>query len=113
MALMRLRGGVLASLRLDCVQRAYARGCKVVGAEGTIVWDYATGVRHFDARTRQWQEEAIAPAANEMYVAEMRHWLACLRGEASPLTTAADALRTLEIALAIRVAAKTGREIVP
>lgn len=112
MALMRLRTGVLAHVHLDCVQRAYARGCKVVGAEGSVVWDYATGVRLFDVRGKSWQEHAIAPDVNDMYVAEMRHWLECLRGEAAPLTSATDALRTLEVALAIRVAAKTGREIV-
>lgn len=46
-----------------------------------------------------------------MYLEEMRHFLACVRGEATPLVTGEDGRRVLDIALAARQSASTGMRI--
>jgi len=109
--LLRLRSGAIAHVHLDCVQRGYSRACKLIGTEGTLAWDFEAGVRLFTAERAKWEEHPVAADVNDMYVDEMRHWLACLRGEAAPVSTGADALETLRVALAVRMAAATGREV--
>lgn len=38
---LRHRSGAVSSLQLDYLDRGYRRGCRIVGAEGTVVWDWA------------------------------------------------------------------------
>jgi predicted dehydrogenase len=99
---LRIKGNVIAQVHLDCLQRDYVRTCKVVGEKGTLIWDFKQGVRHYDAATARWQDEAIAPDLNDMYVEEMRHFMSCARGEASPLVDGVTGKRVLEIALAAK-----------
>lgn len=111
LALLRLRSGAVATVHIDCVRRGYSRGCTIVGSLGTIAWELTSGIRVFTAETGAWREERIVPDVNEMYVDEMAHWLACLRGETPPLADGPDGLCTLKLALSAGIAAKTGREI--
>ena len=43
---------------------------------------------------------------NEMYLTEAQHFVACIRGEASPLTSGWDARETLRMALAAQRSAQ-------
>jgi scyllo-inositol 2-dehydrogenase (NAD+) len=54
---------------------------------------------------------AIAPDANDMYIAEMQHFLACVRGKETPRVTGVDGKRVLEIALAAKHSAQTRCEV--
>jgi predicted dehydrogenase len=103
---LQLANGVIAEVHLDCIQRGYARSCKLIGAQGTLTWDFKEGVRWFDGATNAWQEFKIAPDPNEMYVEELRHVLACVRGEVAPLVDGAQGKRVLEIALAAKRSAQ-------
>jgi predicted dehydrogenase len=111
LASLRLRSGAVASVHVDCVRRGYSRGGMIIGSRATATWELTGGVRLFTAESGTWQDESFVPDINDMYVDEMRHWLACLRGEAAPLTDASDGLRTLKLALSAALAAKLGREI--
>jgi predicted dehydrogenase len=104
---LRIKGNVIADVHLDCLQREYVRACKVVGEKGTLIWDMKQGVRHYDASTAKWEDEPIAPDPNDMYVEEMKHFVSCVRGEASPLVDGVTGKRVLEIALAAK---KSSRE---
>jgi predicted dehydrogenase len=109
--LVRFDAGFSAQLHLDYIQRIYTRSCKVIGEEGTIVWDIADGpVRWYSARTSRWTLfPAPAPySLNEMYLLELQHWLDCLRGDATPVNDLAEAWRVTQIALAARRAMATG-----
>jgi predicted dehydrogenase len=109
--LVRFAAGFSAHMHLDYIQRVYARSCKVIGEDGTVVWDIADGpVRWYSARTSRWRLFR-APATyslNEMYRLELQHWLACLRGEAAPVNDLFEAWRVTRIALAVRRAMATG-----
>ena len=103
---LRLSNNVIAEVHLDCVQRGYARNCKLIGDKGTLFWDFKTGV--FVG------QDAIltyAPDPNAMYLAEMRHFLACGRGEDKPRADGETGKRVLQIALAAKKSAATHAEI--
>lgn len=108
---LRLATGALAHLHLDALQRSYTRGCKLIGTEGTLVWDFASGVRHYSARSGEWKSFPIVPEKDEMYREELRHFLASVGGAARPLPTGGDGKRALEVALATRRAALERREV--
>ncbi len=95
--------GIVMEIHLDFLQRSYARNCKIIGEKGTLVWDYPEQqVRIFDSETKQWKTHPTPADPNEMYVAEMKHFLDCLQKKASPLVTGEDAKKTLEVVLAAK-----------
>jgi len=112
-----LRGNVLAQIHMDCIQRGYARNCKLIGDKGTLIWDFKTGVRYYDAEVNRWYEESIVPDPNEMYLQELRCLLACVQAEpplrdpVSPLADGRTGRRVLEIALASKQSARERREV--
>jgi predicted dehydrogenase len=112
--LLRFANGAIGTANLDYVQRAYHRTCRIVGEQGTITWDYAAGkVTWFTASTKTWQEEPN-PAGwvpNQMYVDELKHFLACLDGQATSTNDVAEARRVLQIALAAHDSSRTGKNI--
>lgn len=115
--LLRFASGIFGEVHLDYVQRAYTRVCVIVGDEGTLVCDLAKGgeIRIFDATSKGW--ETIPPpegwSANDMYVEEMKHFVACLRGEQKPMQDVAEATRVLDIALAAKASAASERFMRP
>jgi len=108
---LRFAGGVLGEVHLDSLQRAYARGGKLVGTDGTLVWDFAEGVRVYDAARRAWHPHPLVANPNDMYIEEIRQFLACVQDGAAPPVSGHDGRRALEIALAARVSAREGREV--
>jgi predicted dehydrogenase len=105
-----LRNNVLAEIHLDCIQRGYTRNCKLIGEAGTLFWDFKTGVRLLTAG-KEWHEFPLAPDPNQMYVDELRHFGACVRGEEKPQVDGATGKRILEIALAARRSAAAGTRV--
>jgi predicted dehydrogenase len=108
---LRLASGIIVEVHLDCIQRSYARNCKVAGEEGTLMWDFNEGVRLYLAATGRWETFPMTEKPNDMYVEEMRHFLACLCGEATPVVDGYTGRRVLEIALAARQSAAEGRAV--
>ena len=91
-----------AELHLDFVQRAYTRTCKVVGETGTALWDFnVQEVRWFSAEQPGWNSIPYVFEANDMYVAEMAHFLGSLGTGTGPmvdLEQGRDVIRLVEAA---------------
>lgn len=98
--------GTLGEVHLDCVQRGYSRRCVLIGSEATVRWDSATGLRITDAAGNG-HDEALIPAPNDPYVAELK---AFLDGE-STLATIADGVRVMVVIDAARRSSVERREI--
>jgi predicted dehydrogenase len=92
-ALLRFASGAQGEVHVDYLQRRYRRTIAIHGAEGSLTWD----------------ADGDAGDVNEMYMAEMRHFLACLAGEEEPRTTLRDAYEALLIGEAVRRSAGSGR----
>ncbi len=91
-----------AELHLDFVQRTYTRTCKVVAESGTALWDFTSQeVRWFSAEEPGWHSIPYVFEVNDMYVAEMRHFLESLGRGTGPLIDleqGRDLIRVVEAA---------------
>ena len=71
---------------MDYLQRVYSRSCKLIGTEGSLIWDFPAG------QTVLLRPNALPEVLcdfkmrilNEMYLGQLRHFLRCLSGEESP-----------------------------
>ena len=112
--LLRFSNGAFGSVHLDMVQKSMTRTCRIIGTEGTLTWDWSSHrARLFTGATGTWTElcDGQGIDSNDMYLDEMRHFLDCVRGYASPMVGGEDGLRALEIALAARRSSEEGHAV--
>ncbi len=112
--LLRMADGARVSLHLDYNQRPAAHWLEVVGSQGFLRWDYHAGeLRWRTAEMPAWEVEPDPPEfeRNDMFLAEMRHFLRVVAGEEQPRCSLADGVRALQIALAVHRASQTGRQL--
>jgi predicted dehydrogenase len=112
-ALLQLRfaSGALGHAHLDTLQRAYARGGKLVGTEGTLVWELMEGLRVYSTARGAWETRPMVTDPNDMYREEVRQFLDCVQHGVEPSASGRDGRRALEIVQAARTAAREGREV--
>lgn len=121
---LEFESSALGSVHLDYNQQPSVHVIEVIGSQGTIRWDHADGaVRLYQASTplqgevrdrgESWELFPAPPnfERNAMFLAEMRHFLAVVRGEASPACTLDDGIKALRLALAASQSAQTGHKI--
>ncbi len=111
---LRFSSGALGSVHLDYNQRPPAHHVEIIGTHGSMQWDNTEcGLQIFQADRDEWQ--ALHPPQgferNDMFLAEMRHFLAVARGEQSPACTLGDGIRALKLALAVHESQKTGHSV--
>jgi predicted dehydrogenase len=118
--LLRFRGGALGHLLVDVVAREAFRSLKLLGSEGVITWEWREHrVRLYDAASRAWREfpepepepEPGYIASDGMYVDEMRHFVAALRGEEAYHYSLEDDLRVLGVLYAAEESSATGTHV--
>lgn len=112
--LLRFSSGTIAEVHLDYVQRSYSRSCHIIGEAGTILWDFNEGrVELYTAENGKWQTFSQKPEydINEMYIEETKHFLQCIEENDRPMQDINGARRVLEIVLAAKEAAKTGKAV--
>lgn len=103
--IMTFASGATANIHLDMIDRAPTRNCRITGTEGTITWDGLTHqVRLWSSSKNDWYD--LHPASeidrNEMYLAEINHFLKCVEKGETPRVTGEDGKRVVEIAEAIK-----------
>jgi len=107
--LLRFENGAIGTVHMDYIQRVPSRTCRIIGDEGTIVWDYyGKKVNWFETKNNDWQEfEYTGFDRNDRFLAEMRHLIACLRGKEQPKVDVFKASQVLKLALAAKECART------
>jgi predicted dehydrogenase len=111
---LRFTGGGLGSLHLDYCQRPPSHRLELVGTHGTIRWDNADGaVQLYRLGQDQWSHFPPPPGfeRNTLFLDQMRHFLAVVRGEAFPLCTLNDGLQALRLALAVHRSGSQGKRV--
>ena len=107
-----MRSGVLASVHMDMTQRSPTRTCRIVGTDGTLLWDGLTGTVMKYLPGTGWsticEDDGIR---NEMYLKEIQHVFSCVRHETTPIVTYAEAIRTVQIANAARISSNNGQRV--
>jgi len=109
--LVEFGSGAVGSIHLDYIRRTYDCSLEVVGDEGTIQWCYQDhSVKWYVAREGRWHSMRWPNYDdNEMYLAEMLHFLRVLEDKEMPQLDVAGGSRILAVALAVKEAAKSQR----
>jgi predicted dehydrogenase len=117
---LRFENGMLGSVHLDYNQRPPAHRMEVVGTQGTLRWDNADGAALVYRASSDgappseaaWQ---IFPAVvgrtferNDLFLAEMRHFLDVAQHGAAPVCSLADGVQALRLALAALQSSQSG-----
>jgi predicted dehydrogenase len=104
--------GMLATIHVDVFGRQPRRTLHVSGDRGNVHVDVTKGeLQVYDAQAQSLNVVAIEAERNEMFVDEAKHFLACIRENATPRVSGEDALQTLAVCLAGQESSKTGRAI--
>jgi predicted dehydrogenase len=98
--------GVPVHVQQDLVRRPPVRRYEIVGEAGTIVWDYYAGTVAVaeDVRT-------FALDRNEVFMAELRHFLSCLADREQPVVDARGGANSLRIVLAAKESMSSGEAV--
>lgn len=114
--IVRFRSGAVATIHQDLIGRQPQENLEIIGSETTLHWDAKTHtVELYGVETKKREkvmydgEEEVDDAAT--YVAEMRHFLECVRTGEDPLITGEDGKRTLQLILAGLESARTERAV--
>lgn len=114
---LRFRSAAIGSLHLDYNQRPSAHHLEIIGTLGTLRWDNTNAqlslYRAGQAQPARWEAFPV-PAGferNDLFLAEMRHFLAVARGSEKSVCTLQDGVRALRLALGAHESAQTQRMI--
>jgi predicted dehydrogenase len=111
---LKFAGGAIGGLHVNYVQRPPVHRLEIVGTGGTLRWDNSDGVLHalrmpdafgtWSAEPGTAVSEQYPPPdgfeRNQLFAAQMRHFLEVASGVAEPLCTLHDGIRALELAMA-------------
>lgn len=100
-------------VHLDYLQKPPQRLCEIYGDAGKIRFDYYASVLEFceTATGRTAIQRFDRFERNQMFVDELKHFLACLRGETKPLVDLREAQRSLLIAQSAKTSLEEGKVI--
>jgi predicted dehydrogenase len=113
-AILTFENGALGHVHLDYNQQPPSHWLEITGTEGTMAWDQETGeAKVWRLSEKTW--EVFQPPGgfnrDALFLQEMEHFLAVVKGEAAPRCTLEDGFRALEIALAVRTSSDQGRRV--
>lgn len=103
---MAFAAGASGHVHVDFLQQPAEHRLQIVGTAGTATWLAHTHTARLYRPAKGWIE-AVAPPGytrNSLFVDELRHFLACLDGDARPVCTIDDALATMRVIAAARQA---------
>jgi len=110
--LLNFESGCLGEVHLDFVRPGYARDCEIIGERGVIRWDYESGYVHrYRPDAKEWQSIKVTGRNEDMYIAEMRNFIASIRGIEDPLVTGKEGKKSLQVALAAKESASSGKVV--
>lgn len=112
--IFRFKNNIIGELHLDYFQKPSSRNCKIIGSEGTIHCDFATNtVKYYDVKKKKWVITLHLKRYdfNFMYMAEVKHFLDCIRKKKKTINDVHQGFKILKIAMAILKSSKTKRPV--
>lgn len=113
MGVMQFHNGVLTQLHDSYVVKHATMGFEIFGTEGSLLADNAMSqnpVGQLSLRRNNERQE-IPLAHQDLYERSVRLFNAATRGQGEPAATGEDGFRSLQIALAVRESAITGKRV--
>jgi predicted dehydrogenase len=122
---LQFTNGAVGGVHVNYFQRPPVHRLEIVGTNGTLRWDNADGILHLHKMPASFGSfsdnppapvmEAFSPPAgferNQLFVAQTRHLIDIVRGEAEPVCSLEDGVMALSLALAAYESQKTGRMV--
>ena len=110
---VRFESGSVGNIHMDLFAWNMHSHFELLGENGVIQWRRFDNesVRLFDPKANRWEAYPFSCQLNDMYVDEVRHFLACIRGEAKPVCDGWDGLKTMRVIDAARRASAERRWI--
>jgi len=102
--------GAVGNLHLDYFRRPGEHRFEIIGTGGMIEWRNATGAARLYRATREDWESFLPPQRferNNLFIAEMKHFLDVVEKKAEPICTLDDGVRALQLALAVHESGRT------
>ena len=99
-------------LHQDYIQRPPSRGLRIIGDEGKVEVDFrAMTLKLYQAGELVRSEALPDFPRNQLFMAEMNHFLACTRGEEKPLVSVRDGAQSLRMAFAAKESLSTRQPV--
>ena len=105
--LLKFKNGIFGNVHLDFTNRVYSRFCKIIGTEGTMIWDVKEHMIVI-LKEKEKQRRRIVWQDN-VYLDEIEQFLTCIKLKKQPLSNLDTAKKTLDVVLACKKSAKTGK----
>ncbi len=107
--------GCIGSVHLDYFQRPPAHWLQVNCQKGSIQWESSSGIaKVYNNEEDSWV--TIEPPSgferNDLFLAEMRHFLQLINGEAAARCSLLDGIKALELTEAIHQSAEKGCKVI-
>jgi predicted dehydrogenase len=104
--------GAVSRIHLDYYHQPKKHALEIAGSNGTIAWDEASGeARLYKADEKRWLtfKPPVTFNRNDMFLAEMRHFLAVIQNNEQPVCSFSDGIRIQQIIMAAYQSAENGQ----
>lgn len=106
---VRFQNGILGGMHLNYLQRPPEHFLEIIGSEGRISWNYLSGeLKLYLTEDQTWKSYPLAEdfSRNDLFLAEMRHFLQVAAGKISPVCSLDDGIKVQKILAALYMAAE-------
>ena len=103
-AILDFDSGAVGHVHLDYLQRPPAHRLEIVGTVGMVRWDNMDGYASiYQSAEGRWENSSLPGnfKRNDLFIAEMKHFIDVARGDVEPVCTLDDGVRTLRVALSV------------
>ncbi|HSL45226.1 MAG TPA: Gfo/Idh/MocA family oxidoreductase [Anaerolineales bacterium] len=122
---LKFANGTVGGVHVNYFQRPPVHRLEIVGTDGSLRWDNADGILHCFKSPASFGSYSDNPAApvvetfappegferNQLFVAQMLHFIETARGESEPVCSLEDGIMALRLALAAYESQNTGRSV--
>lgn len=106
----RFENGAIGNLHLDYFRKPAEHRFEIIGTAGMIEWRNTTGAaRLYRSQSETWESNLVPEGfeRNDLFIAEMKHFLDVAEKKAIPSCTLDDGIKALKIALSVLESAQT------
>ena len=108
-SLLKFKNKIIGELHMDYFQRPDFRSCKIRGTKGEIYWDSDNNhVNVYAMNKKRWKMEMEVKnyQRNFSYVAQLKHFIKCVKQRKETINDIEQGIATLKIALAMKKSSK-------
>ena len=96
--------GGISNISLNYIDRNYKWVSKIIGSEGTLVWDYVKGtlqLQNGGGVIKKWSDPK-GFERDDLFRKQFLHWFAVLDGKQSPVVSVDDAIELTKVIISIK-----------